>query len=36
MAANAGAITTGDPGHAVAEHNPTAGLALHRRRQRVD
>ena len=27
MAANAGAITTGDPGHAVAEHNPTAGLA---------
>jgi cytochrome c oxidase subunit 3 len=27
MATNAGAITTGDPGHAVAEHNPTAGLA---------
>jgi cytochrome c oxidase subunit 3 len=27
MTSNAGAITTGDPGHAVAEHNPTAGLA---------
>ena len=27
MTANAGAVTTGDPGHAVAEHNPTAGLA---------
>ena len=27
MATNASAITTGDPGHAVDEHNPTAGLA---------
>ena len=27
MATNASAITTGDPGHSVAEHNPTAGLA---------
>ena len=27
MASNAGAITTGDPGHAVGEHNPVAGLA---------
>ncbi len=27
MATNASAITTGDPGHAVGEHNPTAGLA---------
>jgi cytochrome c oxidase subunit 3 len=27
MATNAGAITTGDAGHGVAEHNPTAALA---------
>ena len=27
MATNAGAITTGDAGHAVSEHNPVAGLA---------
>ena len=27
MTASSGAITTGDPGHAVSEHNPVAGLA---------
>ncbi|HLO35229.1 MAG TPA: cytochrome c oxidase subunit 3 [Candidatus Deferrimicrobium sp.] len=27
MATNASALTTGDPGHAVAEHNPIAGMA---------
>jgi len=27
MATNASALTTGDPGHAVAEHNPMAGMA---------
>jgi cytochrome c oxidase subunit 3 len=27
MSTSAGVITTGDPGHAVDEHNPTAGLA---------
>jgi cytochrome c oxidase subunit III len=27
MATNAGAITTGDAGHAVSEHNPVAGLS---------
>ncbi len=27
MASSSGVLTTGDPGHAVAEHNPTAGLA---------
>ena len=27
MASSSGILTTGDPGHAVAEHNPTAGLA---------
>ena len=27
MTASSGVITTGDPGHGVAEHNPVAGLA---------
>jgi len=27
MAASSGVITTGDPGHAVGEHNPVSGLA---------
>jgi cytochrome c oxidase subunit 3 len=27
MASSSGVLTTGDPGHAVAEHSPTAGLA---------
>jgi cytochrome c oxidase subunit 3 len=27
MAASSGLVTTGDPGHSVAEHNPIAGLA---------
>jgi cytochrome c oxidase subunit 3 len=27
MATNASALTTGDPGHAVDEHNPMAGMA---------
>ena len=27
MTSSSGILTTGDPGHAVAEHNPTAGLA---------
>src|SRR5204862_358201 len=27
MTASSGILTTGDPGHSVDEHNPTAGLA---------
>jgi cytochrome c oxidase subunit 3 len=27
MTASSGVVTTGDPGHAVSEHNPVAGLA---------
>lgn len=27
MSSSSGILTTGDPGHAVAEHNPVAGLA---------
>ncbi len=27
MATSSGILTTGDPGHAVDEHNPVAGLA---------